>query len=205
MLTRLTREEALSWFVTNEPWELHCKDVALKSELIAKYIKNIDPEYAYIYGLVHDIGRITEEGRKNPKSHPIEGWKFMNNKGYPDFAMSCITHSFPCLEDITLVPGMCHPEWKPDADITKFKYDYIDSFIINKLKNYKSTIYDKIVLLSDLMSGGNNTISIQNRLDQIYLKFGDKPNRNKVYHEIYNRKCEVEELTEKTIESIVCV
>lgn len=199
----LTRREALSWLTTKEPWELHCKNVAMLSEMIAKYIKGLDSDYAYIYGLVHDIGRITEEGKRNPKSHPIEGWKFMNEKGYPKEAMSCITHSFPCLNDITLVPGMCHPEWKPNVDVKTLKFDSIDSFIIEKLKNYKTTIYDKIVLLSDLMSGGSKTITIEERLDKVYSKLGDKPNKEFVYQAIYERKREIEILTGKRIEEIV--
>lgn len=203
MLTRLTRKEALSWYITNEPWELHCKNVARVSELIAKNIKGVDSEFAYIYGLIHDIGRITEEGRKNPKSHPVEGWKFLNEKGYGKEAMSCITHTFPCLTDITLVPGICHPEWTPEVDINTLNYDEIDTFIIEKLKNYKPTIYDKIVLLSDLMSGGSDTISIEKRLENVYSKFGDKPNRIKVYNEIQKRKCEVEYLAGKSIQAIV--
>lgn len=112
----LTLDTASRWFKFKEPWELHCFNVASISEKIANNITGLDSKYAFIYGLVHDIGRITERGRTNPKSHPVEGYKFLTEgenygKGYEQIAMSCITHTFPNLNDITIVPGMCHPDW----------------------------------------------------------------------------------------------
>lgn len=202
----LTRESALQWFNFKEPWELHCFNVASISEKIAREIDGLDPEYAFIYGLVHDIGRKLEQGRKNPKSHPVVGYKFLTEgenygKGYEQIAMSCLTHTFPELEDITIVPGMCHPDWQKKER----NFDEIDSFIYEKLKIYSPTIYDKIVLLADLMSGNNTTITIETRLRNAYARFGDKPNKSLVYKTIAKRKAEVEaKITSgRTIEEIV--
>lgn len=202
----LTRKTALQWFKFEELWELHCLNVASISEKIAKQINGLDPEYAFIYGLVHDIGRITAHGRKNPKSHPVEGYRFLTEgenygKGYEQIAMSCITHTFPDLTDITIVPGMCHPDWKKKER----EFDEIDSFIYSKLKGYSPTLYDTIVLLADLMSGNNTTISIETRLRNAYARFGDKPNKSLVYETIAKRKAEVEaKITSGlTIEEIV--
>lgn len=84
-------------------------------------------------------------------------------------------------------------------------YDEIDTFIISKLENYTPTIYDSIVLLADLMSGNNNTITIEERLRNAYSRFGDKPNRILVYENIVKKKTEVEALIGSglTIEEIV--
>lgn len=182
----LTRQEALSWFKFKEPWELHCLNVASLSEKIANYIEGVDSQHAFVYGLVHDIGRITE-------------------RGYKEEAMSCITHTFPSLKDITLVPGMCHPEWAPNKNIDEFQYDEIDTFIRAKLRDYTPSIYDTIVLMSDLMSAGKETVAIRERLDKVYEKYGDKPNKKQVYEQIDKRKREVEAriFPHKTIEEIV--
>lgn len=200
----LTRETALRWFEFKEPWEWHCLNVASISEKLA-FKAGFDPDYAFLYGLVHDIGRITENGRNNPKSHPVEGYKFLTEgenygKGYETIAMSCITHTFPDLNDITIVPGMCHPDWNKPLRA----YDEIDTFICSKLENYIPNIYDTIVLLADLMSGNNTTITIEDRLQCAYDKFGDKPNKSLVYEAIRKRKEEVETLLNGlTIEEIV--
>ncbi len=201
----LTRQEALSWFEFKEPWELHCLNVASLSEKIANHIKGVDSQYAFVYGLVHDIGRITERGKSEPKSHPVEGYNYLMERGYKEEAMSCITHTFPSLKDITLVPGMCHPEWAPNKNIEEFQYDEIDTFIRAKLRDYTPSIYDTIVLISDLMSAGKETVAIRERLDKVYEKYGDKPNRKQVYEQIDKRKCEVEAriFPHKTIEEIV--
>jgi HD superfamily phosphohydrolase YqeK len=39
------------------PWEMHSRHVALGAELIAARCSGLDPERAYILGLLHDIGR----------------------------------------------------------------------------------------------------------------------------------------------------
>ncbi|MBP3597541.1 MAG: HDIG domain-containing protein [Clostridia bacterium] len=201
----LTRDIALKWFLFTERWEWHCLNVASISEKLAKQI-GVDSEYAFIYGLVHDIGRKTNNGKLNPKSHPVEGYKFLtegenSGKGYEKIAMSCITHTFPDLNDITIVPGMCHPDW----DKKERRFDEIDTFITLKLEKYTPTIYDTIVLLADLMSGNNTTITIEQRLINAYTRFGDKPNKLLVYSAIEKRKSELEKLITSglTIEEIV--
>lgn len=59
LLTREIAEKALKEAHTANPgpWADHARYVAMACENIAKRCPHLDPDDAYIYGLLHDIGR----------------------------------------------------------------------------------------------------------------------------------------------------
>lgn len=198
--------DILKFFDFEKPWERHCFLVARIALRIGRAIPWVDSNFLFYYALVHDIGRITEKGKSFPKSHPVEGYKFLTEgenkgKGYERLAMSCITHTFPDLKEIVLVPGICHDDW----DKPKRQYDEIDSYISGLLTGYQPTIYDAIVTIADLMAGTNQIVTIQERLNRTYEKYGDKPNRPKVEQAIVclTEKVEKEIPGNLTIEEVV--
>ncbi|MBQ7678882.1 MAG: GNAT family N-acetyltransferase [Butyrivibrio sp.] len=73
------------------PWREHSYCVALAAERIARACGDIDPECAYLSGLLHDIGRRFGHGHLR---HVYDGWKFMERLGYPAAGRICLTHSF---------------------------------------------------------------------------------------------------------------
>ena len=78
------------------PWREHSYMVAEAAQRIAIACNkassdHIDPELAYICGLLHDIGRRFGKGHLR---HVYDGWHFMNCLGYPKAAKVCLTHSF---------------------------------------------------------------------------------------------------------------
>lgn len=199
----LTLIQALTWFNFREPWEQHCFNVGKLAAEIATHIPDVDPNKAFVYGLVHDYGRGSKKGKENPKCHPVEGYTIISSKGYSNEAMACITHTFPDLSNILIVPGKCRPGWRVDSNPNDFEYDEIDSFIIQKLKGYKPTIYDDLVLIADLMSTSKEYVTINQRLQIVKERYGDQPNDNVVKQAILGRLKNVETLTQIPIEELV--
>ena len=71
---------------------IHVFNVAKIAENIARQTGKLNPDIAYVLGLLHDIGRIKDETvTKVP--HSIEGYNYLRKIGFPDAAPICITHN----------------------------------------------------------------------------------------------------------------
>ena len=68
-----------------------CRPAARCAEKIAARCPGLDPDKAYVLGLLHDIGRWYGDGHL---CHVYYGWKYMTELGYDDVARICLTHSF---------------------------------------------------------------------------------------------------------------
>ena len=140
---------------------VHIFNVAKIAENIAKQTGGeLDPDTAYVLGLLHDIGRIKDETvTKVP--HGIEGYNYLKNNGYQAIAPICITHCF------------INKEFKLSD------YPAYDAKLLCKVQRYLRTIeyndYDRLIQLADLFSRGKEIMSIQQRLD-----------RNKSFYHIEN-------------------
>jgi predicted hydrolase (HD superfamily) len=74
------------------PWEKHSRNVARGAKIIADHLTDLDPERAYIVGLLHDIGRrFGVTGMR----HALDGYQFLSKQGYGGAARICLTHSYP--------------------------------------------------------------------------------------------------------------
>ena len=71
-------------------WGDHSRVAARCAEKIAA-AAGMDPEKAYVQGLLHDIGR--KFGVKH-LGHVYDGYHYMLSLGYADAARICLTHSF---------------------------------------------------------------------------------------------------------------
>ncbi len=74
------------------PWVKHSINVGIAARNIAEKIPGMDPEKAYIVGVLHDIGR--RVGIVNIPKHVYEGYKFCMEKGWDEAARICMTHSY---------------------------------------------------------------------------------------------------------------
>ena len=81
-------------FVDNQEYTFrkHCQGVALAAEKIAA-AAGLDKNKAYVFGLLHDAGRILDE-KTNNVYHFYTGYKYLNKLGYPEIARISLTHSF---------------------------------------------------------------------------------------------------------------
>ncbi len=72
------------------PWGNHSRTCAHCAERIAS-LSGMNPEKAYVLGLLHDIGR---RFGKRHLGHVSDGYSYMMSLGYDEVARVCLTHSF---------------------------------------------------------------------------------------------------------------
>ena len=146
-------------------FRLHCVAVASIAEIIAAKTNILDAEQAYIMGLLHDCGRIKDEFALH-KYHGVIGYNLMNDKGYPELARICITHSFVNKKiDFDFMP---HPR----KDML-FCQKYLDGIEYDD--------YDRLIQLADNMNNLGETCTFENRCRSLseryhvpYEKFSDE-------------------------------
>lgn len=150
---RLLREaEALN----PGPWTRHSRNVGRAAELIAERHPALDAGVAHAMGSLHDIGR-----RFGPSTirHVVDGYRFMNELGYPDVARICLTHSFP-VADIRAYFG----KWdSPEAD---------RRFLRRFLIDVRFDDYDRLIQLCDALCVPEGFCLIEKRLIETALRHG---------------------------------
>jgi uncharacterized protein len=126
----------------------HSINVADKAQLIANKIKNtkVDKSLIEIGALLHDIGRAKTHGFK----HAIIGGKILRERGFPtEVARICETH---------ILGGLDKEDAKelglPDKDFLP------------------KTLEEKIVCLADKMIAGRRQVSIEERFEKWFRKYG---------------------------------
>ena len=159
-MNRLTALELLDWGQTTNPgpWREHSLGVARAAESIARECGDMDPEKAWIMGAMHDIGRY--EGVYGLR-HAIAGYRLMLEKGEPEIARICLTHSFP-LPDI-------------DAYMGKQDISAEDREIIVEALSIPMDDHDRLIQLCDALSWGEGVCLIEKRLIDVIRRHGCAP------------------------------
>ena len=118
------------------PWIAHSLNTAEAARIIASHVPALNHEYAYILGLLHDIGRrygITD------MRHVLDGYQYLCSQGFDDAAQICLTHSFP-QQNTKSFAGV----WDCSDD---------EKQIVEKLlQSYTYTDYDKLIQLCDCLA-----------------------------------------------------
>lgn len=134
---------------------VHIFNVAKIAEHIAKQTLSsphkLDPDTAYILGLLHDIGRIKDE-TKTKVPHGLEGFYFLIKAGLPELAPISLTHNFVCKQ------------------ISAEDFPVYSKSQIREAEEHLSHIeyndYDRLIQLADTFSRGDEILSIQERLNK---------------------------------------
>lgn len=134
-------------------WVKHCLYVGIAAGRIAKQM-GLDDDYAIALGYIHDIGR-----KISHPNHTIEGYKYMIEKGYPEEARSCLTHSF--IDNNILYTAGGGPD-------TKERYDFVNDY----LHSVDLTEYDNIIQLCDLFCLETGFTTVERRLLDITQRKG---------------------------------
>ena len=137
-------------------WIAHNRTAGFCARAIAEKCDNLNPEYAYVLGLLHDIGR--REGVTDMK-HIIDGCRFMLSKGYDDSARICLTHSIQ-YKNINSYNGK--------NDCSEEETEFIRSFLENT--NYDD--YDRLIQLCDAISFPNGATFLEKRLVDVVMRRG---------------------------------
>ena len=137
-------------------WWEHSHNVAIVAETLGEKL-NLDSEKCYVMGLLHDIGGGLA-GKQKIIRHTILGYKIMKENNIDEkIARIAITHLFIL------------------QDGSHLKQQYINfekneqEFIENYLKNIEYTDYDKLIQISDLISGREIT-TIELRLFNVFSR-----------------------------------
>lgn len=141
------------------PWADHSRVVADCSRRVALNSCNIDPDKAYICGLLHDIGR---RFGVSYFRHVFDGYHYMIELGYDDVAKICLTHSFP-VKDIHTYIG---------------KYDVSDDVVketAKKLTMIDYDDYDRLIQLCDCLAMPEGAVNMSVRMEDIARRHGHYP------------------------------
>lgn len=156
--TMMEAERLLSEAGQHNPgvWIGHSRTAAFCAETIAAHCDHLDADTAYVFGLLHDIGR--REGVTDMR-HMIDGYSFMKSLGYDSCARICLTHSFP-YPDIRSYNGQ--------NDCTAEETEFIQRF----LKHTEYDDYDRLIQLCDALALPDGATYIEKRLVDVVLRRG---------------------------------
>jgi hypothetical protein len=169
-------------------WVDHSRNVGMASYNIAielqKEGQEIDPDIAYICGLLHDIGRY--KGITPSITHSIDGYDFLMSKGFDGTANVCITHSIP-INDIVTIQG-----WNLLDEAVKERFILIS-------RELEWTTYDNIVTLCDALANSVGFCTIEQRLISVALRHGVNEHILKNWKQYFKLKNDIEEIIGKSI------
>lgn len=162
-------------------WENHSKGAASVAERLAEKA-GMDKDVAFVMGLLHDIGRYRSV--KTGMNHIIYGYELLMEKGLPEVARICLTHSFNPKEKVQILK-LDDPE----------KTEFVKQFVMSA--EYDD--YDKLIQLADFMSGSHGITTIERRFCSV-LSRHDLPEPQMVLRRLYelkeyfDEKCGVENI-----------
>ncbi len=186
--SRAEAENLLNEAATMFPgeWVAHNRVAGKCAEAIAEKCGDIDPEAAYVLGLLHDIGR---RFGSSDLRHVINGYKFMQEQGYTDSARICLTHSFP-LKDMASYNG--HNDC--DSDETIFIQSYISK------TQYDD--YDRLIQLCDAISYPAGPCHLEKRFVDVVMRKGFSELTIPKWQEFYKIKKYFEEKLQLKVEDL---
>ena len=161
LLTKETAEKALNeaYAANPGPWKDHSKYVALACQEIAGHLPHLDAGIAYIYGILHDIGRhagVTSE------KHLIDGYRYCMERGWEKAAQICISHAF-MVKDISSSIGVFD---MPPED---------KAFMAQFVKEAVYDDYDYLVQLCDALALPSGFCLLEKRFVDVAIRYGMHP------------------------------
>lgn len=178
-LNRANAEAALENAALSNPgaWIEHCRYVAMACRNIASRCQALSAEDAYIYGLLHDIGRHLGVYQNR---HLIEGYHYCMERGWEKTAQICISHAYMS-QDIKAIPG--------DFDMSEADYRLMDQL----LKNMIYDDYDLLVQLCDALALPSGFCLLEKRFVDVTIRYGMHPSTIERWIKIYEIKKHFEE------------
>jgi hypothetical protein len=161
MLTRLIAEKALeeAYAANPGPWADHSRYVAQACQNIASRCLHLDMDDAYIYGLLHDIGRHTGVSSER---HLIDGYRYCMARGWEKAAQICISHAF-MVKDISSSIGV--------FDMPPEDKDFMAQFVRDAVYDD----YDYLVQLCDALAMPSGFCLLEKRFVDVAIRYGTHP------------------------------
>lgn len=140
-------------------WVSHSRYVAEACKNIALHCKSLSAEQAYLFGLLHDIGRYA--GVSSEK-HLIDGYRYCMERGWEKAAQICISHAF-MIQDINTSIGR--------FDVSKEDYLFMKEFVANAVYDD----YDRLVQLCDSLALPTGFCLLEKRFVDVTIRYGVHP------------------------------
>ena len=161
LLTRSIAENALKEAYNSNPgpWADHSRYVALACENIAKRCPHMDSELAYIYGILHDIGRYAGVSSER---HLLDGYRYCKEREWEKAAQICISHAF-MIKDISTSIGVFDMPLEDKEFISQFVHEaeYDD--------------YDYLLQLCDALALPTGFCLLEKRFVDVTIRYGVHP------------------------------
>lgn len=146
---------ATTVFETREEYIFHTEGVAKAARIIAA-AAGINPEKAYILGLLHDYGKKYDERAEN-RFHGRSGFEELNALGFPVAARICLTHTFP------------QQNFNND-DYLSYPIDWLN-WAHEKLSEVVYDDYDRLIQLCDMFFEGMQMVDFKSRFEGIVRRY----------------------------------
>lgn len=161
MLTKEIAEQTLEWALEQNPgpWGEHSRYVAKGCRIVAERC-GMDPEQAYLCGLLHDIGRYP--GVTGIR-HMYDGYRFCMERGWESQARVCLSHGYLIREDLSAIIG--------PNDLTEEEYREVERLIGNMIYDD----YDLLVQLFDALSMSTGFCLLEKRWIDVVMRYGPHP------------------------------
>lgn len=172
------------------PYISHPRGVADAAMKIASKTAYLNPEKAYVFGLLHDYGHRIIEKKVN-RFHGQEGYDEMMKMNFPAVAKICLTHTFP---DKNFNPSdMGYPvDWMLWAQ--------------EKLKDIEYDDYDRLIQLCDKFYEEGTKTSIEERVKGISSRYKlSKHQKERLLQEGLDLKLYFDKLCNKNVYEILGV
>ena len=158
-----TREKALALLAEAEPhnpgpWGDHSRTAAHCAEKIAAAC-GLDPDKAFVLGLLHDIGR---RFGKRHLGHVSDGYTYMMELGYDEVSRICLSHSF---NDQSLDSYIGHRDTTPEET----------ALIETNLAAMVYDEYDRLIQLCDSLADASGVVDIEERMNDVKRRYGSYP------------------------------
>ncbi len=141
------------------PWGDHCRVAAHCAERIAARCEGMNPDKAYVVGLLHDIGR--RFGGRH-LGHVADGYSYMMSLGYDEVARICLTHSFN---------NQSMDGYIGKIDTTEEELKLIQT----ELSKISMDDYDRLIQLCDALAGAEGVLDMEERMGDVKRRYGYYP------------------------------
>ena len=161
LLSREIAEQALedAFKLNPGPWVNHSKYVAMACQNIASRCPHLDENMAYIYGILHDIGRYAGVSSER---HLIDGYRYCMERGWEKVAQICISHAF-MVKDISTSIGVFDMPLEDKEFMAKF------------IEESTYDDYDYLVQLCDALALPTGFCLLEKRFVDVAVRYGTHP------------------------------
>ena len=136
------------------PWVRHSVNTGIAARNIAEKVPSLDPEKAYVVGLLHDIGR--RVGIVDIPTHVYEGYRHCMQKGWDEAARICMTHSYLRMQD--------EFDYDPETETEKAIKAYI--------MDCRADDYDRLIQLCDSLAADYGFVILEKRFVDVVRRHG---------------------------------